>query len=268
MYQPTNINASPYARAQAALVNALQLPYPSFPCQGNKKPFPRSNGFKDAVPPSTVLMSLWDRYPGELIGVPTGEVTGIAILDIDRKSGGAEWYEESKSRLPATRIHRTGSGGLHLVYLHRAGLRGSASKIAPGIDVRADGGYFIWWPCEGLDVCDTPLAEWPSWLEWLIAEPEERAPRINVDANDPFAAAGALSMGTIEGLIQTVANAPKGQRNAVTYWASCRMRERITEGQIAEALARDIILEAAHVAGLPRWEAARTFKSAMAGASS
>ena len=268
MYQPTNINASPYARQQAALVNALQLPYPSFPCQGNKKPFPRSNGFKDAVPPSTVLMSLWDRYPGELIGVPTGEVTGIAILDIDRKGGGAEWYEESKSQLPATRIHRTGSGGLHLVYRHRAGLRGSASKIAPGIDVRADGGYFIWWPCEGLDVRDAPLAEWPAWLEWLIAEREERAPRFNVDARDPFAAAGALSMGTIDGLIQTVANAPKGQRNAVTYWASCRMRERITEGQIAEALARDIILEAAHVAGLPRWEASRTFDSALVGASS
>jgi Bifunctional DNA primase/polymerase, N-terminal len=156
------------ARQQAALVSALQLPYPSFPCNLKKRPTCKK-GFHAAVPPSTVLMSLWDERPGELIGIPAGAVTGIAVLDIDPRNGGAEWYEENKSRLPETRIHRTARGGLHLVYRHKTGLRISESKIASGIDVRADGGYFIWWPCEGLDVRDAPLAEWPAWLEWLIA---------------------------------------------------------------------------------------------------
>jgi hypothetical protein len=255
------------ARQHAALVSALQLPYPSFPCNTEKQPT-CPKGFHAAKPPSTVLMSLWDRYPGELIGIPTGKVTGIAVLDVDRKKGGEEWHAENKSRLPETRIHRTGSGGIHLLFKHRAGLFCSTSRIAPGVDVRADGGYFIWWPAEGLDVRDAPLSEWPEWLEWLIVEPEDRAQRVKVDARDPYTAAGFLALGAIDGLIQTVAEAPEGQRNAVTYWASCRMRERIEEGQIAEPLARDIILEAAKVAGLPRWEASLTFKSAMAGASS
>jgi hypothetical protein len=257
-------------RPREALETALQLGLPSFPCRPDKAPA-CPTGFHAAQPPSPVLMSLWDQCPGELIGIPTGEVTGIAVVDVDRKKGGDEWYAENKSRLPATRIHRTGSGGIHLLFKHREGLRCSTSKIAPGVDVRAEGGYFIWWPTEGLDVRDAPLAEWPAWLEWLISEPEERAPRVTAGrggAADPFAAAGSFSLSAIDGLIQTVATAPEGQRNTVTYWAACRMRERIAEGQIAEDLARDIILEAAQVAGLPRREAARTFESAMVGASS
>jgi hypothetical protein len=34
----------------------------------------------------------------------------------------------------------------------------------PGIDVRADGGYAIWWPREGLPIEDWPMCEWPEWL--------------------------------------------------------------------------------------------------------
>jgi hypothetical protein len=258
------------ARAKAALLSALQLGYPSFPCNIKKRPTCKG-GFHRAVPPSAVLSALWDEFPGELIGIPTGVPSGIAVLDIDARNGGAGWYQENRERLPLTRAHRTHSGGIHLLYRHLPGLRISESKIAPGIDVRAEGGYFIWWPAEGFDVRDAPVAEWPSWLEWLIGEPQGQAPRATAGrggAADPFAAAGSFSLSAMDGLIQTVATAPEGQRNTVTYWAACRMRERIAEGQIAEDLARDIILEAAHVAGLPRWEAARTFESAMVRASS
>jgi hypothetical protein len=248
------------ARQQAALVSALQLPYPSFPCNVEKRPT-CPKGFHAAKPPSTVLMSLWDRYPGELIGIPTGKVTGIAVLDVDRKKGGEEWYEENKARLPATRIHRTGSGGLHLVHLHKTGLKGSASKIAPGIDVRASGGYCIWWPAEGLDVRDAPLAEWPDWLDWLIADPEERAPRVK-GARDPFAEAG-LDI-TLRGIINRVENAIEGERNAITFWAACRAAELIAKypGLLEDGWARDAIACAAQNVGLPAFEAERTIQSA------
>lgn len=261
------------ARQQAALVSALQLPYPSFPCNLKKRPTCKG-GFHRAVPPSLVLMALWDERPGELIGIPAGAVTGITVLDVDPHNGGADWYAENRGRLPLTRAHRTQSGGLHLLFKHKPGLRISESKIAPGIDVRADGGYFIWWPAEGLGVRDAPLAEWPDWLDWLIKEPEERAPRAtasrpDIDNDDPIATAGRMAVrNVVERLIKTVAKAPEGKRNAITYWASCRMRERITDGQIDEGLARELILGAAQEAGLPNWEAARTFESAMVGASS
>lgn len=243
-------------RPREALETALQLGLPSFPCRPDKAPA-CPTGFHAAQPPSPVLMSLWDQCPGELIGIPTGEVTGIAVVDVDRKKGGAEWYEENKSRLPETRIHRTGSGGIHLLFKHREGLRCSAGRIAPGIDVRAEGGYFVWWPAEGLEVRDAPLAEWP---DWLIVEPEKKAPRVKVDARDPFAAAG-LDL-RLRGIINRVERAIEGERNAITFWAACRAAELVVEGHLEHRWARDVIACAAHNVGLPAFEAERTIKSA------
>src|SRR5262249_16654349 len=96
-----------------------------------------------------------------LIGFPTGEASGIDVLDIDPR--GRDWYDQNFDALPTTRAHLT-QRGLHLLFKHADGLRCSAGRIAPGIDVRADGGYAIWWPREGLPVEDHPICEWPDWL--------------------------------------------------------------------------------------------------------
>src|SRR5262249_4303499 len=59
--------------------------------------------------------------------------------------------------------HETRSGGIHLLFRHASSLRCSADdRIAHGVHVRADAGYIIWWPREGLPVCEAPIAEWPS----------------------------------------------------------------------------------------------------------
>jgi Primase C terminal 2 (PriCT-2) len=58
----------------------------------------------------------------------------------------------------------TRSGGRHLLFLHREGLRTSKGQIAKGVDVRGEGGFVIWWPREGLAVEDRPLADWPEGL--------------------------------------------------------------------------------------------------------
>jgi len=53
---------------------------------------------------------------------------------------------------------------LHLLFKHAPGLGCSSGKIAEGVDVRADGGYAIWWPSTGRVVEDNPICEWPNWL--------------------------------------------------------------------------------------------------------
>jgi Bifunctional DNA primase/polymerase, N-terminal len=79
---------------------------PCFPCAITKKPTtPR--GFKDATCDPDALCQLWKKHPGLLVGVPTGGISGLDVLDIDARHGGGSWLAEHKHRLPSTRVHRT-----------------------------------------------------------------------------------------------------------------------------------------------------------------
>ena len=144
----------PIKEIEAALAQAIELALqviPCFPCLANKAPA-CPGGFKAASIDPMTLKNLWQRYPGPLIGVPTGEVSGFDVLDMDPRHGGDKWLEANRHRLPAATVHATRSGGWHYLFQHHPGLRNSASRIAPGVDVRANGGYIIWWPTTGLPV--------------------------------------------------------------------------------------------------------------------
>ena len=221
---------------------------PCFPCRSDKRPAtPR--GFKDATCDSDLLIKLWRYHPGPLIGVPTGEISGLAVLDIDPRHDGDRWFEENRHRLPATRVHRTRSGGRHLIFQHAAGLRSSAGRIAAGVDVRATGGYVIWWPAAGLPVLsEAPNARWPDWLRMRLSlSPRPAISRITVPDGH------ALTR-----LVQMIAGARVGERNSLTYWAACRAGEMVASGLLRADAAAAVIAEAATRAGLPRSEAERT----------
>src|SRR5215831_3834523 len=100
---------------------------PVFPCLGTKVPA-CPQGFKDASTDLARVDELWRLYPGPLIGTPTS--IRFDVLDIDAKHPEArDWWAEHRSRLPATRTHRTRAGGLHLLFLPDPDRRCSASKI-------------------------------------------------------------------------------------------------------------------------------------------
>jgi hypothetical protein len=230
-----------------------------FPCQADKRPCtPR--GFHDASDDPEIIAELWAEYPGELVGVATGVPSSTAVLDIDRKHDAAvEWWQCHRERLLPTRVHRTRSGGLHLVYRHRRGLKCSAGKIARGVDVRAEGGYIIWWPAAGLPVlADAMIAPWPDWLiEKPAPLPAPPVPQRRL-STDPKP--------QLIGLVRTVAGAGEGERNRVLFWAACRARDMINTGQLDQADGLQA-LEAMHLAalarGLAHQEITRTIRSAM-----
>jgi hypothetical protein len=134
-------------------------------------------GFYDATNDTDALRELWRCWPAPLISTPTGSVNTSDVLDIDPRHGAAAWHAANRHRLPPTRIHETRSGGLHILFCHHEGVRNSAGKIAPGIDVRGQGGFVIWWPAAGCSVCElhTP-ASWPDWLLPLILPPPAPPP--------------------------------------------------------------------------------------------
>ena len=124
----------------------------TFPCRADKAPLSR-RGFKDAI-----KGVWWPRSP--LVGVPTGKRNDFDVLDVDGRAG-REWL--ARNAIPPTRVHYT-QRGAHLLFAHATGLRCSTGRIADGVDVRAEGGYIVWWPREGLPIEDLEIAVWPDWL--------------------------------------------------------------------------------------------------------
>lgn len=151
---------------------------PVFPCRENKAPTCPS-GFKDATREPNFVRELWRLYPGPLIGVPTGVIAGFDVLDLDPKHGAAAWWKANMRKIPETRVHRTRSRGLHVLFMHAAAVHNTQSKIAAGVDTRGAGGYVIWWAAHGARVVDAPLAEWPEWLLNKLQRRPEAVCRLN-----------------------------------------------------------------------------------------
>lgn len=153
-----------------------------FPCGWETKMPTRpladgGHGYKDGTTDREQISFLWKHWPGCLIGVATGEMSGVSVLDIDFKSDAARsWWRQNEYRLPATRTYRTRSGGLHLVYRHASGVRVKAGVPVAGVDSRGQGGYFIFWYAAGFECLDhSPSAPWPAWLSeffWPRPKPQ------------------------------------------------------------------------------------------------
>ena len=101
------------------------------------------NGVKDASSVPLQIREWWRLYPTANIGIATGK--GLLVIDIDPKNGGSLEAINALVPLPATATVHTGGGGLHLYFSYDPGLtiRNSASKLAPGIDVRGENGYVV-----------------------------------------------------------------------------------------------------------------------------
>src|SRR5436190_2211751 len=103
-----------------AAVSYAREGWPIFPLQG-KSPFKESRGHKDATRDLEKIQLWWQEYPTANIGLATGSVSGLIVLDVDPQHGGHASFKELEKRygqLPQTRMSRTAHGGLHRFYQH------------------------------------------------------------------------------------------------------------------------------------------------------
>lgn len=243
---------------QAALVLA-ERGLACFPCLASKAPA-CPHGFKDGTTDAEALRSLWLQYPASLVGVVTGAASGMDVLDIDPRHGGDAWLADNLANLPPTRTHHTRSGGLHLFFKHRTGIRNSANKIASGVDVRGDGGYILWWPASGFSVQNEGvLAEWPEYLAVKLLPPPRQPtpPMPSTQCSRPYVQA-ALTRA-----MQTVATAPDGTRNHTLNSEVWSLARFIPTGELGAQHIATALASAALAAGLSRQETIRTIASAL-----
>jgi hypothetical protein len=243
-------------------LDLAQKQIPVFPCHDDKSPrTPR--GFKDASCDVRKIERWWKQWPDALIGTPSGLLFDVIDLDLQHAEA-RDWLADT--RLPATRTHHTRSGGWHLLF-KPAGLTNSAGKLARHVDIRAAGGYIIWWPAQGLKV-EHPrkLAKMPKWIvEKLKHVPDKetrQAPRNAFQAWAQAVVSPALTAGRMDGLILTVVNALDGEQNCKLYWAARRAVEMIGDGVVDADYARELLLEAARYGRHPDDRARKTIDSA------
>jgi hypothetical protein len=148
------------------------------------------HSFKDATTNAAQIRKWWSDWPDANIGIPTGEPSRVLLVDIDPRNGGAESWDALVAQhgaLPDTAEQISGGDGRHKFFQDPGGIRNAI--LAPGIDIKANGGYFVaapsihfsgrryqWVGIEGAKAI-LHLADPPAWLLERIGTARKNGPR-------------------------------------------------------------------------------------------
>jgi len=240
---------------------------PIFPCVNKGKRPLTQTGFHDATSDRQSVRAWWTRWPDANIGIPTGDTSGIEVVDVDVTGAGSGFPSLDRAHRAGlmgrelARV-RTPSGGLHLYFPSNPNLPQKCWQAAAAhIDFRGNGGYVVAPP----SILTTPNGPVPYSLVSLStagATPiDARSLRDFLDPQPPQPRTGPLAHQSADArrLAGWVSKLQEGERNHGLFWAACRLTEAgQTQATIEEALA-----PAAANAGLPAPEITATIRSAV-----
>jgi putative DNA primase/helicase len=225
-------------------------------------------------PPETGIAEEW--YPKANVGIVTGGVSGLFVLDEDPYNGGERELNNYQARhgdLPRTRIQNTGGGGRHYVWQYPGfQIHNNAGKaLNQGLDIRGDGGFIVMPPSvssKGAYEIENPAhdidpAPAPGWLLELLKSYDHQQRGMEGAPADiaPAALASAYAQAALEQEAETVRSAPVGARNERLNAAAFALGTLGGIGLIEEPVARAKLTEAAKAAGLGDAEIVATFRS-------
>jgi hypothetical protein len=150
-----------------------------FPCVPRGKVPATCHGCRDATKDVAQIAGQWRENPNYNVAVATGPISGVFVLDVDGADAEASLrkLEERYEVLPET-VESITPRCRHLFFkCGNSAVRNSAGGLAPGLDIRGDGGYvvlppsmhpsgrrYIW----SVDSADH-FAEAPTWLCYLLS---------------------------------------------------------------------------------------------------
>ncbi len=105
-------------------------------------------GYKDATTDPGIIEAWWNKWPDANVGIVTGAVSGLVVLDVDRHGeDGMKTLadlEREYGSIPSTLQVKTGGGGIHYYFRYpKEGKAPCRTRIYPGIDIKGDGGYVV-----------------------------------------------------------------------------------------------------------------------------
>jgi Bifunctional DNA primase/polymerase, N-terminal len=218
------------------------------------------------------------RWPDAGIGIPTGAVNGIIVVETDTVEGhGIDGWnslaqlESKHGPLPDTLQANSPSGSVHRYFKHPgagAKIKSSASEIGRGIDVRGDGGMVIAPPTvrPGVGVYRwinrDPIAEPPAWLIELTKDKQPPpSKRLSIreraqaavrqwEANRRGENAEAYAGAALEYEIRDLAGAAQGGRNHALNRSAFSLLQLVHAGQLDRADVERQLIDACIANGL------------------
>lgn len=222
------------------------------------------------------IRSWWGRWkPDANIGLPTGERSGLVVVDIDRQHDGHATrarLEAAGHFFPPTVAARTRNGGWHFLYNAPPGQRVANTTAAlagigetPGIDVRGDGGYIIVAPSfRPVDpdphtgalrfgryawaAQDHLLAPAPPFV--VTPKPVAQRPAAPIVAAARSGEPSRRAAAALDAEVRRVADSRAEGRNNSLFQAAANLFEIVNTGYLTEAKVRDQLTSAATAAGL------------------
>ena len=193
------------------------------PVTRSKKPI-NANGSRGATTDLQQITAWWEAHPTAQIGIATGSISGIWVVDVDMKNGndglqalkkefGDEFIWEQE-----TLIQKTSTGGFHFVFAwDDARPVHNTQDVLGGVDIRGDGGFIVaapssfnvegeWITYRWNDAEYLPI-EAPEWA-WTLTEKAQESRSRPVDLNS------ALS------------GIPHGSRDNDLFRVACMLRSR------------------------------------------
>lgn len=163
---------------KAALWYLEHLKFSVIPIKKNKKPFIKWERYQKEMPIRSQVKEWWEKWPQANIGIVTGAVSGVDIVDCDSEAG----KDALNNFLPdsfITPVARTPKGW-HYYFRYKEGLSNGV-RVLTDCDIRTTGGYIIAPPSkngegfpytwiEDLKIAKVEFSEMPDTLFDILAQ--------------------------------------------------------------------------------------------------
>ena len=141
-----------------AIIEYKEKGFSVIPVGDDKRPLVAWKEYQERCAGDDELSRWWTTWPGANIGIVTGRISSITVVDCDSEEA-VEALEETLPDSYLCPIARTPRGGRHYYFPYQPELK-TGAEIMPGVDVRNDGGYIVAppsmtprgvyeWICEG-----------------------------------------------------------------------------------------------------------------------
>lgn len=111
-----------------------------------KRPMVRWTSYQSQRPSRAEVEHWYRHWPDANVGIVTGRLSGLLVLDVDAGHGGAEslaQLEHEFGAIEPTLECLTGGGGRHLYFRHFGETVPNKAGFRAGLDLRGDGGVVV-----------------------------------------------------------------------------------------------------------------------------